>query len=62
MKLTLKIWRQKSANDKGKLVEYKMDDVSPDMSFLEMLDVLNQELIDKIEEPKPFVNDVDEGI
>jgi len=39
MNLTLKIWRQKSANDKGKLVDYKISDVSPDMSFLEMLDV-----------------------
>ena len=39
MNLTLKIWRQKNANDKGKLVDYKINDVSPDMSFLEMLDV-----------------------
>ena len=51
MKLTLKIWRQKDANDKGKIVDYQLDDVSPDMSFLEMLDVLNQELIDKDDEP-----------
>ena len=40
MKLTLKIWRQKSAKEKGKIVDYKLDDVSPDMSFLEMLDVM----------------------
>ena len=62
MKLTLKIWRQKSANDKGKIVDYKLDDVSPDMSFLEMLDVLNQELIDKDEEPIAFDHDCREGI
>ncbi len=40
MKLTLKIWRQKDANTKGKIVDYQLNDVSPDMSFLEMLDVL----------------------
>lgn len=54
MKLTLKIWRQKNAQDKGKLVEYKIDDVSPDMSFLEMLDVLNDQLIEKGEDPVAF--------
>jgi hypothetical protein len=43
--LTFKIWRQKNAQDKGKLVAYQLDDISPDMSFLEMLDVLNQKLI-----------------
>ena len=62
MKLTLKIWRQKSASDKGKLVDYKVDDVSSDMSFLEMLDVLNQDLIDKNEEPIAFDHDCREGI
>ncbi|MBA5764813.1 succinate dehydrogenase/fumarate reductase iron-sulfur subunit, partial [Vibrio sp. 404] len=41
MNLTLKIWRQKNASDKGKMVDYKVNDISPDMSFLEMLDVLN---------------------
>ena len=46
MNLTLKIWRQKSANDKGQLVDYKISEVSPDMSFLEMLDVLNNQLIE----------------
>ena len=45
MNLTLKIWRQKNANDKGKMVDYQVSDISPDMSFLEMLDVLNNELI-----------------
>ena len=62
MNLTLKIWRQKDANDKGKIVDYPMSDVSADMSFLEMLDVLNQELIDKNEEPIAFDHDCREGI
>ena len=62
MNLTLKIWRQKNANDKGKIVDYPMSDVSPDMSFLEMLDVLNQELIDKNDEPIAFDHDCREGI
>ena len=57
MNLTLKIWRQKNAKDTGKIVEYPMTDVSPDMSFLEMLDVLNQDLIDKGEEPVAFDHD-----
>ena len=62
MNLTLKIWRQKNAKDTGKIVEYSMTDVSPDMSFLEMLDVLNQDLIDKGEEPVAFDHDCREGI
>ncbi|WP_142784271.1 succinate dehydrogenase/fumarate reductase iron-sulfur subunit [Changchengzhania lutea] len=62
MNLTLKIWRQKNASDKGKIVDYPLNDVSPDMSFLEMLDVLNQELIDKDEEPIAFDHDCREGI
>ena len=62
MKLTLKIWRQKDANDKGKLVDYQLNDVSPDMSFLEMLDVLNQQLIDNDQEPVAFDHDCREGI
>jgi succinate dehydrogenase / fumarate reductase iron-sulfur subunit len=62
MNLTLKIWRQKNAKDKGKIVDYAMIDVSPDMSFLEMLDVLNQDLIDKGEEPIAFDHDCREGI
>ena len=62
MNLTLKIWRQKGANDKGKIVDYRVSDVSPDMSFLEMLDVLNQDLIDKDEEPIAFDHDCREGI
>ena len=62
MNLTLKIWRQKNANDKGKIVDYLISDISPDMSFLEMLDVLNQELINKGEEPVAFDHDCREGI
>ncbi|RFC55835.1 succinate dehydrogenase/fumarate reductase iron-sulfur subunit [Brumimicrobium aurantiacum] len=62
MNLTLKIWRQKNANDKGKMVEYQISDVSPDMSFLEMLDVLNEDLISKDEEPVAFDHDCREGI
>lgn len=62
MKLTLKIWRQKGPNDKGKLVDYPVDHVSPDMSFLEMLDVLNEHLVEKGEEPVAFDHDCREGI
>ena len=62
MNLTLKIWRQKGANDKGKIIDYDVRDVSPDMSFLEMLDVLNQDLIEKGEEPVAFDHDCREGI
>ena len=47
MKIYLKIWRQKDANDKGGMVNYTLDGVESDMSFLEMLDVLNEELIAK---------------
>lgn len=62
MKLTLKIWRQKDANTKGKMVEYPVDGISTDMSFLEMLDVLNEDLINKGEEPIAFDHDCREGI
>ena len=62
MKLTLKIWRQKNAADKGKLVDYQVDNVSPDMSFLEMLDVLNEELVEKGDSPIAFDHDCREGI
>ena len=62
MNLKLKIWRQKNANDKGRMVDYDISDVSPDMSFLEMLDVLNTELISKGEEPVAFDHDCREGI
>ena len=62
MNLTLKIWRQKNANDKGKMVDYKVNDISPDMSFLEMLDVLNEQLINSGDEPVAFDHDCREGI
>jgi succinate dehydrogenase / fumarate reductase iron-sulfur subunit len=62
MNLTLKIWRQKNANDKGKMVDYQISDISPDMSFLEMLDVLNNELIEKGDLPVSFDHDCREGI
>lgn len=62
MNLKLKIWRQKDAGDKGKMIDYNISDVSPDMSFLEMLDVLNNELIEKGEEPVAFDHDCREGI
>ncbi|MEM9686764.1 MAG: succinate dehydrogenase/fumarate reductase iron-sulfur subunit [Bacteroidota bacterium] len=62
MNLKLKIWRQKDTTVKGKMVTYPVEDVSPDMSFLEMLDVLNEELITKGEEPIEFDHDCREGI
>jgi succinate dehydrogenase / fumarate reductase iron-sulfur subunit len=62
MKITLKIWRQKSKDSKGAFKEYKVDNVSPDMSFLEMLDVLNTGLILKGEESVAFDHDCREGI
>ncbi len=62
MKLTLKIWRQKNAEDKGAIVEYPIDGIEPDMSFLEMLDVLNEQLINKGDEPVAFDHDCREGI
>ncbi|NND15451.1 MAG: succinate dehydrogenase/fumarate reductase iron-sulfur subunit [Eudoraea sp.] len=62
MNLVLKIWRQENAEAKGKMVEYPMSNVEGDMSFLEMLDVLNEELITKGEEPVAFDHDCREGI
>jgi succinate dehydrogenase / fumarate reductase iron-sulfur subunit len=62
MNLTLKVWRQGSAKDAGRFVEYKATNVSPDMSFLEMLDVVNEELIRKGEDPIAFDHDCREGI
>ena len=62
MNLTLHVWRQQRGNQKGKMVRYDAKDVSPDMSFLEMLDVLNEELILKGEEPISFEHDCREGI
>ncbi len=62
MNLTLHIWRQKNASNPGKMVPYDVKDVSPDMSILEMLDVLNEELTLKGEEPIAFEHDCREGI
>jgi succinate dehydrogenase / fumarate reductase iron-sulfur subunit len=62
VRITVKIWRQAGPNAAGKLVTYPVDDVSPDMSFLEMLDVLNENLIAKGEEPVAFDSDCREGI
>jgi succinate dehydrogenase / fumarate reductase iron-sulfur subunit len=62
MKLTLKIWRQNGPNDKGRIETYPANNVSEDMSFLEMLDVLNEELIEKDIEPVVFDHDCREGI
>jgi succinate dehydrogenase / fumarate reductase iron-sulfur subunit len=62
MKLTLHVWRQKSPNHVGRMVEYVHNDVNPHMSFLEMLDVLNEQLAAKGEEPVAFDHDCREGI
>jgi len=62
LNLTLRIWRQKDDKSKGQLVDYPVKDVSTDMSFLEMLDVLNEELTHKGEEPVEFDSDCREGI
>jgi succinate dehydrogenase / fumarate reductase iron-sulfur subunit len=62
MTLTLKIWRQKSAADAGALVDYQVTGVSPDMSFLEMLDVLNEQLVAKGQDAIAFDSDCREGI
>jgi len=60
--LTLKVWRQKNAKTAGKFAEYKLDNVSTHMSFLEMMDVLNEKLIKQGEEPVAFDHDCREGI
>ncbi|MDP6907876.1 MAG: succinate dehydrogenase/fumarate reductase iron-sulfur subunit [Flavobacteriales bacterium] len=62
MNLTLKIWRQKNGNDKGSLETYPISDISADSSFLEMLDVLNENLINDGKEPVAFDHDCREGI
>jgi len=62
MKFTLKIWRQKNTNTDGKFVDYQISDVNADMSFLEMIDVLNENLVRKGEEPVVFDHDCREGI
>ncbi|MDG1270104.1 MAG: succinate dehydrogenase/fumarate reductase iron-sulfur subunit, partial [Ulvibacter sp.] len=62
MKLTLKIWRQENANAKGSIQTYPVDGIAPDMSFLEMLDVLNDQLINQGDNPVVFDHDCREGI
>jgi succinate dehydrogenase / fumarate reductase iron-sulfur subunit len=62
MNLTLKIWRQKDSNAKGQMVDYKVSDISEHMSFLEMMDVLNEQLVAEGEEPVAFDHDCREGI
>ena len=62
MKFTLKIWRQKNQNDPGRFVTYQVENISPDASFLEMLDVLNDNLVRAGEDPVSFDHDCREGI
>jgi succinate dehydrogenase / fumarate reductase iron-sulfur subunit len=62
MNLTLKIWRQKDSNAKGQMVDYKVTEISEHMSFLEMMDVLNEQLIAAGEDPVAFDHDCREGI
>ncbi len=62
MRLTLEIWRQQNADAQGGIVQYQLNDVSSDMSFLEMLDVLNEQLTERGEDPVAFDHDCREGI
>ena len=62
MRLKLKIWRQKNSQLKGEMVSYDIENISPDMSFLEMMDVLNEELMEKEIDPVAFDHDCREGI
>lgn len=62
MNLTLHVWRQKDANSQGRMVKYEARDINPDMSFLEMLDVVNENLAATGEEPIAFDHDCREGI
>jgi succinate dehydrogenase / fumarate reductase iron-sulfur subunit len=62
LNLTLKIWRQENAQAKGEFKTYQISNISPDCSFLEMLDQLNEQLVDKIEKPVCFDHDCREGI
>lgn len=62
MKINLKVWRQKGPQDKGQIVDYALDSVSEDMSFLEMMDMLNEQLINDNQEPVAFDHDCREGI
>src|SRR5262249_4886513 len=62
MRITLHVWRQKSANQRGRMVQYQARDVNPEMSFLEMLDVVNEDLTLQGEDPIAFDSDCREGI
>src|SRR5437773_11778494 len=62
MNLTLKVWRQKNADNKGSFVSYEVKDISSEMSFLEMFDVLNERLVSEGKEPIAFDHDCREGI
>ena len=62
MKLYLKIWRQKNNQSKGSMIDYEIDNISPDMSFLEMMDVLNEKIIEENGDPVAFDHDCREGI
>jgi len=62
MNLTLRVWRQKNSETQGGFVDYRAEDISPDMSFLEMLDVVNEGLIKRGEDPIAFDHDCREGI
>ena len=62
MRILLDIWRQKNAHAAGQMIRYELPDVNPDMSFLEMLDVLNESLIAKGDDPVAFEHDCREGI
>jgi succinate dehydrogenase / fumarate reductase iron-sulfur subunit len=62
MNLTLKVWRQKNKDDRGKFETYPVQHISPDMSFLEMFDVLNERLINEGKDPVAFDHDCREGI
>jgi succinate dehydrogenase / fumarate reductase iron-sulfur subunit len=62
LSLTLKVWRQPDAQSSGQFETYQVEDISPDMSFLEMLDILNERLIQEGEEPVAFDHDCREGI
>ena len=62
LQLTLKVWRQKSSSDKGKFETYDVSGLNSHMSFLEMMDVLNEQLVEKDREPIAFDHDCREGI
>ena len=60
--IKLKVWRQNTSEEQGDFITYDMQGINPHMSFLELLDVLNQKLINENEDPNPFEHDFREGI